>query len=47
MKKQYVKGLFPLLGLIVPFVAFGIVLRSVAHLTKSRGMSDQERLMFY
>jgi hypothetical protein len=47
MEQKFVRGIVPLLGLIVPLVALGFALRKGGHLTKSRSLSDKDRLSFY
>ena len=47
MVKKYVRGIVPLLGLIVPLVAVGFALRKGGHLTKARSLSDEDRLSYY
>ena len=47
MKKRYVMGIVPLLGLIVPVLALGFALRKGGRLTKAGRLSESDHLVFY
>ena len=47
MMKKYARGVIPLIGLMLPFMALGFALRKGGFLTKARRLSDAERLIFY
>lgn len=47
MKKTYVRGIVPLLGLIVPFIALGIVLRKGWNPVGFRSIGERDYLNYY
>ena len=47
MKNPNIRGIVPLLGLLVPFLVLGFVLKKSASPIKCREINDMERLIFY